>query len=58
MLVTCPHCQKEHEINPAAVLASAGKGKKKTLSPASIAARKANGAKGGRPKKVVVKELE
>lgn len=42
MLVTCPHCQKEHEINPASLL---GLGKKKTLSESALAARKANAAK-------------
>lgn len=41
----CPHCGGE--INPASLL---GKGKKKTLSPAALAARKANAAK-PRPRK-------
>lgn len=43
----CPHCGGE--ITPASLL---GKGKKKTVTPASIAARQANGKKGGRPKKL------
>ena len=47
-IVTCPHCGKEHEVNPASLL---GKGKKKTLSPAALAARKANAQKAGRPRK-------
>ena len=47
-IVTCPHCGQTHEINPASLL---GKGKKKTLSPAALAARKANAQKAGRPRK-------
>lgn len=46
--VTCPHCGQTHEINPASLL---GKGKKKTLSPAALAARRANAKKAGRPPK-------
>lgn len=41
----CPHCGGE--INPASLL---GKGKKKTMSPEAIAARKANASK-PRPRK-------
>ena len=40
--VTCPHCGKDHEIEPASLL---GKGKKKTMSEAALAARKANASK-------------
>lgn len=49
--VRCPKCTHEHsvEVNAARILGSM----KKTVSPKSIAARKVNGAKGGRPRKVV-----
>jgi len=46
MLVTCPHCSREIEINPASMLGSLPK----TLTPAALAAKSANGKKGGWPK--------
>lgn len=43
-MTKCPHCEKE--INPAQMLGSI----KKTVSQASIEARRRNGKLGGRPK--------
>ena len=42
MLITCPNCDHEIEISPGSLL---GKGKKKTMTDAAIAARKANAQK-------------
>jgi hypothetical protein len=50
MKYTCSNCGHEDEINPASLLAATGKGKPKTMTPAAIAARSANGKKGGWPK--------
>ena len=47
MITACPHCGGK--INPASLL---GMGKK-TMTLKALAARKANGKKGGRPKKDV-----
>ena len=48
MKVTCPcGCNHSFEINPASLL---GKGKPKTMTDAALAARSANGKKGGWPK--------
>lgn len=44
MKIHCPHCHKHHDINPAALLGSM-KSERKTK------AARANGKKGGRPKK-------
>jgi len=41
-IIPCPHCGKP--INPASLL---GKGRKKTMTPAAIAARKINAQKAG-----------
>jgi hypothetical protein len=51
MLITCPHCQHEFDINPASLMGS----KKKTMTDKAKAARKANAKKerpGARGKKV------
>ena len=45
MKIPCPNCNHEIEIDPASLLGSLGKGKKKTMTPAAIAARRANGGK-------------
>lgn len=45
--ITCPECQTEIEVNPAAMMGS----RKKTMTPAALKARQKNGKKGGRPKK-------
>lgn len=50
-IVKCVSCGAEG--SPAHFLSA---GKKKTMSEAAIAARKANGLKGGRPKNPVLKE--
>jgi hypothetical protein len=52
-MTKCPHCGGE--INPASLL---GKGKKKTLSPAALAARKANAQKAGRKPKSNVSNVK
>lgn len=45
MKIPCPHCRKL--INPASLL---GKGRKKTMTPAALAARRKNAKKAGRPR--------
>lgn len=44
MNVLCPHCNKRHRINPAAMLGS-------IKSEAKARAARLNGKKGGRPRK-------
>lgn len=43
MKIPCPNCNHEIEIDPASLLGSLGKGKKKTVSTAALAQRQAAG---------------
>lgn len=45
---TCPNCNHTFEVNVGSLV---GTGRKKTMTPGALAARRENGKKGGRPAK-------